>query len=214
MNTESMGQQEDGSPDQAERGLLSRRKLVGTGAVLGLGIAGAAAGLAGAQDSTPLATEATPSASPETQSESSGADFPTATPLGDAVPPEYGVEGNWPSENVDLKATRYITASGIKSDTVSQLGVEWSLPITIGAPYGALVANPVIADGVLFQQDAKSNVYALKADTGEKVWYNEYNNDVPSGGPNGVGLGYGYAFFTLGGDGVVVAAKQDTGEEV
>jgi len=215
MHAETDGREKVGSPEEeSARGVLSRRRLVGTGAVLGLGIAGAAAGLAGAQDSTPLATEATPGASPETQSESSGADFPTATPLGDAVPPEYGVEGNWPSENFDLKATRHVTASGIKSDTVSQLGVEWYLPITIGAPYGALVANPVIADGVLFQQDAKSNVYALKADTGEKVWYNEYNNDVPSGGPNGVGLGYGYAFFTLGGDGVVVAAKQDTGEEV
>ncbi|MGC4191622.1 MAG: PQQ-binding-like beta-propeller repeat protein [Thermomicrobiales bacterium] len=201
------------SEEQA-RALLSRRKLVGTGTALGLGIAGAAVGFASAQDATPDASSATPAASPEAQSESSGADFPTATPLGDAVPPEYGEEANWPSENFDLKSTRHITASGIKSDTVSQLGVEWSLPITIGAPFGALVANPVIANGVVFQQDAQSNVYALKADTGEQVWYNEYNNDVPSGGPNGVGLGYGMAFFTLGGDGVVIAAKQDTGEEV
>jgi len=195
--------------------MVSRRKLVGTGAIVGLGIAGAAAGLVGAQESTPLATEATPGASPETQSESSGAEFPTATPLGEAVSPEYtSNEANWPSENFDLKATRHVTASGISSKTVSQLGVEWYMPVDIGAPFGALVANPVIADGVLFQQDAKSNVYALKADTGERVWFNEYNNDVPSGGPNGVGLGYGMAYYTLGGDGIVIAAKQDTGEEV
>jgi len=195
--------------------MVSRRKLVGTGAIVGLGIAGAAASLVGAQESTPLATEATPGASPETQSESSGAEFPTATPLGEAVPPEYtSNEANWPSENFDLKATRHVTASGISSKTVSQLGVEWYMPVDIGAPFGALVANPVIADGVLFQQDAKSNVYALKADTGERVWFNEYNNDVPSGGPNGVGLGYGMAYYTLGGDGIVIAAKQDTGEEV
>ncbi|MGC4106347.1 MAG: PQQ-binding-like beta-propeller repeat protein [Thermomicrobiales bacterium] len=205
-----MTNQDHESENQA-RALLSRRKLVGTGTVLGLGIAGAAVGLASAQDATP---DASPAASPEAQTESSGADFPTATPLGDAVPPEFGVEGNWPSENFDLKATRHITTSGITSETVSQLGVEWSMPVNIGAPFGALVANPVIADGVLYQQDAMSNVYALKADTGEQVWYNEYNNSVPSGGPNGVGLGYGMAFYTLGGDGVVIAAKQDTGEEV
>ncbi|MGB3329016.1 MAG: PQQ-binding-like beta-propeller repeat protein [Thermomicrobiales bacterium] len=205
-------QPEEQSVDAQVRGGLSRRKLVGTGAALGLGIAAAAAGVAGAQNATPDASGATPAATPA--SESSGADYPVATPLGDAIPPEYGVEGNWPSENFDLKATRHITKSGISKDTVSKLGVEWSLPITIGAPFGALVANPVIANGVLFQQDAQSNVYALKADTGEKVWYNEYNNAVPSGGPNGVGLGYGMAFYTLGGDGVVIAAKQETGEEV
>lgn len=209
--------QENDASAEGARGMMSRRKLVGTGAVLGLGIAGTAAGFASAQDATPDAADAvgaTPAASPETQSEASGADFPTATPLGDAVPPEYGVEGNWPSENADLKANRHITSSGISSETVSQLGVEWAQAITIDAPYGALVANPVIADGVLFQQDAQSNVYAFNAATGELIWFNEYNNDVPSGGPNGVGLGYGMAFFTLGGDGVVVAAKQDTGEEV
>jgi len=189
---------------------LNRRKLVGTGAALS---AGAAAGLfamrgAMAQDATPAAGDATPAA------ENANAQYPTANPLGEAVPPEFGVDGNWPSENFDLKATRYVTASGITSETVGQLGVEWANAINIGAPYGALVANPVIAGDILFQQDAQSNVYAVNKTTGEKIWTNEYNDAVPSGGPNGVGLGYGNAYYTLGGSAIVVGAKQDTGEEL
>jgi outer membrane protein assembly factor BamB len=163
-----------------------------------------------AQDATP-STDATPAAA----SESEGAQFPVATPLGDAIPPEFTAdEANWPAENKDLKATRYVTASQISSSTVSQLGVAWNVPVTISATFGSLVANPIIVGDVLFQQDAQSNVYALNKTTGEVIWFNEYNDAVPSGGPNGVGVGYGLVFFTLGGSGIVVAAKQDTGEEV
>ncbi|HEU0165435.1 MAG TPA: PQQ-binding-like beta-propeller repeat protein, partial [Thermomicrobiales bacterium] len=67
---------------------------------------------------------------------------------------------------------------------------------------------------ILFQQDAQSNVYAFNKETGEKVWTNTYNDAVPSGGPNGVGLGYGMAVFTLGGSGIVIAADQKTGKEI
>lgn len=193
---------------------FNRRRVVGTGAVLSAGIV--ATTLAGkgvfAQDATPSADGATPA--PQSN-ESSGAQFPKATKLGNAIPPEYTAdESNWPSEGQNLKATRYVTKSTISSSTIDKLGVAWNVPISIGAPYGSLVANPVIANGILFQQDAQSNVYALNKETGEKVWTNIYNDAVPSGGPNGVGLGYDMAFFTLGGSAIVVAAKQDTGEEI
>lgn len=193
---------------------FNRRRLVGTGAVLSAGLV--ATTLAGkgvfAQDATPSADGATPA--PQSN-ESSGAQFPKATKLGNAIPSEYTAdESNWPSEGQNLKATRYVTKSTISSTTIDKLGVAWNVPISIGAPYGSLVANPVIANGILFQQDAQSNVYALNKETGEKVWTNIYNDAVPSGGPNGVGLGYDMAFFTLGGSAIVVAAKQDTGEEV
>lgn len=195
------------------RAMLSRRKLVGAGAALGIAGAAAAAAfpMVSAQDATP---DASPAASPAARTEAENAKFPQATNIGPAVPPEFGDAANWPAENFDLASTRHITESKITSETVKELGVAWNLPVNIGAPYGALVANPVIADGIIFQQDAMSNVYALKADTGETVWTNIYNNAVPSGGPNGVGLGYGMAVYTLGGDGVVIAAKQDTGEEL
>lgn len=168
-----------------------------------------------AQNATPSADGATPAPQSDSSSEFSGTQFPKATKLGDAVPPEYTAdESNWPSEGRNLKATRYVTKSTISSSTIDKLGVAWNVPISIGAPYESLVANPAIANGVLFQQDAQSNVYALNKDTGEKVWTNVYNDAVPSGGPNGVGFGYVRAFSTLGGSTIVAATTQDTGEEV
>ena len=86
--------------------------------------------------------------------------------------------------------------------------------MSISAPYGALVSAAVIAGDKLYQQDAMSNVYCLDKATGEEVWSNEYNEAVPSGGPNGVGLGYGRVVYSLGGPGDVVAADAETGEEL
>ncbi|HEU0163786.1 MAG TPA: hypothetical protein VFQ54_02005, partial [Thermomicrobiales bacterium] len=165
-----MDESRDGTFDTEENhpsATLNRRKLIGTGAALsaGLAVSALAARAAGAQDAaTPAA------ATPESQTEASGAQFPVATSLGDAIPPEFtGDPTNWPAESFNLAATRYVTESKISSSTVSQLGVAWNLPIGVSATFGALVANPVIADGILFQQDAQSNVYAVKRDTGEKV---------------------------------------------
>lgn len=197
-------------------GLFTRRRLVGTGAALGVGLAGAAALATGTfaqgTSATPQPAGTPATASSET---ASGPQFPQATKLGDAIPPEFTAdETNWPAESHDLKGTRLATGSKISSSTIGQLGLAWNVPISISAPFGSLVANPVIANGILFQQDAQSNVYAVNKETGEKVWTNVYNDAVPSGGPNGVGLGYGMAVFTLGGSGIVIAVKQDTGEEV
>ena len=193
--------------DRVKDVAVSRRKVVGAGAVIGAGVAMGALSASGvlAQDATPAAQE----------EESAGAEFPTATPLGDAVPPEFtSSDTNWAAENLDLKGTRYVTSTGIDSTTVSTLGVAWSVPFTTSASFGALVSNPIIVDDVLFQQDAQSNVYAFNKDTGELLWEAEYNDAVPSGGPNGVGVGYGNIYFALGGSGIVVAASQETGEEL
>ncbi|HWV35932.1 MAG TPA: PQQ-binding-like beta-propeller repeat protein [Thermomicrobiales bacterium] len=196
---------------------VNRRTLLGTSAGIGAGLAiGAFVGRGAiAQEATPTDKNATPEPQSESASESKGAEFPTATPLGDPIPPEFtAAETNWPAENYDLKSTRHVQGSSISSQNIDQLGQAWTLPVTVSAPYGALVSNPVIAGDTLFIQDAQSNVYAVNKETGEKVWTNTYDTAVPSGGPNGIGLGYGNAYFTLGGPAIVVAVKQDTGEEL
>lgn len=197
---------------------MSRRRLLGSGAVVGAaGIIGAAR-LAQAQNATPAPSAATPaSATPASQSAaaSGGPVYPQATNLGPAVPPEFTAAAtNWPAEGHDLKATRQVAGSSISAQNVDQLGVAWTLRSNVSAAFGAWVSNPVIAGDVLYVQDAMSNVYAVNKETGEEVWTNEYNVAVPSGGPNGVGLGYGLAVYTLGGPGDVIAVKADTGKEV
>jgi outer membrane protein assembly factor BamB len=201
---------------------LSRRHFVAGAAGAAVVGTGALGSRVLAQDSTPQPQSQTAAATPETAAAGTpaanmiGSDrFPVRTELGPAIPPEYtDAETNWPSENGNLAATRQALGSTISAETIGQLGHAWSFAVPISATYGALVAAPAIAGDVLYQQDAMSNVYALNKTTGEVLWTNEHNEAVPSGGPNGVGLGYGMAVYTLGGPGDVIAVKADTGEEV
>ncbi|HVL25962.1 MAG TPA: PQQ-binding-like beta-propeller repeat protein [Thermomicrobiales bacterium] len=201
---------------------LSRRHFVAGAAGAAVVGAGALGSRVLAQDSTPEPQSQAAAATPETAAAGTpeanmiGSDrFPVRTELGPAIPPEYtDAETNWPSENGNLASTRQALGSTIGTETVGQLGEAWTFGVDISATYGALVSAPAIAGDVLFQQDAMSNVYAVNKTTGESIWTNEHNEAVPSGGPNGVGLGYGMAVYTLGGPGDVIAVKADSGEEV
>ena len=190
--------------------LTTRRRLVATGgtaAVLG-GLATRLPGFAQGEATPPPATPAgeEPEVAPGT---------PVATPEAalPAIPPEFETETNWPVEGGDLSATREGRGSSISTDTIDQLGLAWTLPVSGVAIFGALVANPIVAGDTVFIQDGKSNVYAVKKDSGEQLWYNEYNDEVPTGGPNGLAVGYGTVVIPLG-SGVVIGAKADTGEEI
>jgi outer membrane protein assembly factor BamB len=174
-----------------------------------LGGAAAAAVAAGAVKFTPsFAQDATPE--PELHPEASpvaASDLPT-------VPPEFATETNWPVEGGNLKATRLAAGSSISTSTVGDLGLAWTLPIEASGSFGALVANPVIVDGVIYQQSGVSDVYAIDLATGEIKWQKTYNQQVPTGGPNGVAVAYGNAYYAVGGEGEVVAVNAETGEDI
>ena len=178
---------------------LSRRKLIAGASAAGIALAGAGAMMGSRPGTSALAQETAA----------------TPTPLGDPVPPEFGVDGNWPVENYNLSGTRSATGSNISTSTAGQLGLGWSVEIPSGAAaFGSLTANPIIAGDLLYIQDATSNVYAFNKETGDQVWTNPLNDAVPTGGPNGIAAAYGLLFTTAGGTADVVALKQDTGEEV
>lgn len=141
---------------------------------------------------------------------------PGATPEASlpAVPPEFGTETNWPVEGYDLAATRNAKGSGISSETIDTLGDAWKYKVTTSAGYGPLVSGPAIVDGVLYQQDAKSNVYAMDLETGEIIWTIEHNKDVPAAGPNGVAVAYGNVYYTVGGPADVIAVNAADGSEI
>jgi len=180
------------------RDQISRRKLLGAAAGAGIAVAAGAALTGSVSPSAALAQDA----------------LGTPVPLGPAIPDENNIETNWVNENLDLSGTRDVKGSTIDSSNVSTLGQAWTFPINISAAFGALTANPSIVGDWLFIQDAAANVYALDKATGEQKWANMYNDVVPSGGPNGVAVGYGLLFTTIGGVGDVVALQQETGEEV
>jgi outer membrane protein assembly factor BamB/uncharacterized cupredoxin-like copper-binding protein len=183
---------------------LSRRTLIASATTAGFVIAGGGLYLGTTSSSQrALAQDDTENQGPA-----------TPTPLGDVVPEEFNTETNWAFENYDLSATRDVAGTSISSETVGQLGDAWTFPITTSGAFGSLTANPTIVGDAIYIQDSTANVYALNKETGEQLWANMYNDDVPSGGPNGVAAAYGLLFTTIGGIGDVIALRADSGEEV
>jgi alcohol dehydrogenase (cytochrome c) len=183
---------------------INRRRLMVTGSAV------VAAGLAARQGV--LAQDATPDDA--AVGDEGGAEATPAESSLPAVPPEFDEPTNWPVEGLDLSMTRNVQSSGISSNTVGELGLAWSFPISINAAFGSLTANPVVAGDLVFLQDAAANVYALNKETGEQVWFNEYNDVVPSGGPNGAAAAYGNLYYTVGGLADVLAVDAATGKEL
>ncbi len=108
--------------------------------------------------------------------------------------------GSWPYPNGELDNARVAVGSGISGATVARLREAWSFPITGKAAksldkLGSLVANPVVVGGVVYLQDAYSNVYALRLATGEKLWEHYVGQKLLSGpGPNGVAVAGGLVY--------------------
>lgn len=173
---------------------FSRRRFVATSlaASIALGVRGLSA-----QD---IHGNATPEATPD-------ASLP-------ALPPEFNTPTNWPVESYDVMGTRNVQGSSISSSNVATMGDAWKMHVDISSSFGALVAGAAIVDGVVYQQDAMSNVYAIKLESGDVIWENTYNMAVPSGGPNGVAVAYGNVYYTLGGPADVIAVSASDGAEL
>jgi glucose dehydrogenase len=109
------------------------------------------------------------------------------------IPPEVaGHEREWPLANHDYANTRAAVGSTITAANVSQLAVAWTAKLKGTSEWGAGTGNPVVSDGIVYFQDLGANVYAVKLQTGEKVWEAEYDNQIF--GPSGPGLGYGKVY--------------------
>ena len=113
-------------------------------------------------------------------------------------PPELAADATaWPAYNYDLSNSRYTISSGISSSNVATLKQKWTFTLPRAAGnFGAFTSNPVSANGMVYVEDPNSNVYALNQQTGALVWKHEYHSPTPSGGPNGVTLGYGLLYGT------------------
>jgi outer membrane protein assembly factor BamB len=108
--------------------------------------------------------------------------------------------GSWPYPNGDLSNARDAAGSTITSANVSGLKQAWSFHITGAAaagvgPDGALAANPIVVNGVVYIQDLDSNVYALALATGKLKWEYQLNTPMKTGpGPDGVAVAGGMVY--------------------
>jgi outer membrane protein assembly factor BamB len=189
------------SSDSSSR--LSRRQLISVASAAGLAAAGVIA-----LEGTSLGQSSPPNATP-----SSGVPAPAATPisLGDPIPPEFDEPTNWPFELGDLKGHRATTETSISTDTISQLGTAWTLPLDVPGSAGAVTASPAIVGDTLYLQDMQNNVWSINKETGDVNWKTEYN--IATQGPNGVAVGYGLVFGALGNKADVFALDAATGKE-
>jgi alcohol dehydrogenase (cytochrome c) len=111
-----------------------------------------------------------------------------------AAAPKPLATASWPYPNGDLSNTRDATGSTITSGNVSGLKQAWTFHITGSAAsgvgsVGALAANPIIVDGVVYIQDLDANVYALGLATGRLLWQYHLGTPMKSGpGPDGVAV--------------------------
>ena len=107
---------------------------------------------------------------------------------------------SWPYSNGDLSNTRDAAGSTITSANVSGLKQAWTFNITGPAaagvsPDGALAANPIVVDGVVYIQDLDANVYALALATGKLKWEYQLNTPMKTGpGPDGVAVADGTVY--------------------
>jgi len=146
---------------------------------------------------------------------SSAQDLPMATPnvLGSAMPPElsaYAVD--WPAPQGSLAAHRAAAASPITAATVDRLEVAWRFPLEAVGGYGAITAIPLIVGETVYLQDMESNVFALDRQSGTIRWRHDYAS--PTSGPNGVAVGYGMVFGSLGVSPELFALDAVTGKEI
>src|SRR5580658_9349554 len=121
----------------------------------------------------------------------------TPATVTNAAAPKPLASGSWPYSNGDLSNTRDAAGSTITSANVSGLKQAWTFHITgtaasgVGST-GALAANPIVVNGVVYIQDLDANVYALTLATGRLRWEYQLNTPMVSGpGPDGVAVSGG-----------------------
>lgn len=73
----------------------------------------------------------------------------------------------WLSYGRDQAETRYSPLDQINTDTVSDLGLAWSLDLPDNR---GLQATPLVADGVLYFSGNWNRVYAVDARSGNRLW--------------------------------------------
>jgi outer membrane protein assembly factor BamB len=88
-------------------------------------------------------------------------------------------DAEWRLPNVDTSNTRRV-GGPIDAASVRRLRVAWRAEI------GEVVANPVVARGVVYVQDRRSNVTAIALRNGRERWTQFF--EQPTVGPNGVAV--------------------------
>jgi alcohol dehydrogenase (cytochrome c) len=135
---------------------------------------------------------------------------------GDRIAASRKEPQNWSTYFGAYDGWRYSSLDQIRADNVKNLGMVWAFQT--GKIEGGLNATPIVVDGIMYLIASENRVFALNAETGDRLW--TYNYKIPRGFNSiygkfnrGVAVGYGMVFFgTM--DNHVVALDAKTGKEV
>ena len=84
----------------------------------------------------------------------------------DGIPPEIEkYQSEWALANKDYSNTRATEDSNINSNNVLSLGISWAFDFPALGEWGAAATNPLIANGIVYVQDLRSNVFAINLET-------------------------------------------------
>jgi outer membrane protein assembly factor BamB len=162
------------NPTKVPTGLLGRAAIIA--ALVALAVALAGCGSSSHSSST--------AAAPQSHAPTVG-----------KAPPEWAANTDaWPAHNYDLSNARATTNTDINATNVAKLKPKWKFKLPYIGQFGAYASNPIVLEGVVYIEDPDSNVYALNQKTGAVMWKHLYKSPTPSGGPNGLALGYGLLF--------------------
>lgn len=91
---------------------------------------------------------------------------PGATGSGTSGSTADSAGSQWPMYGHDFAQTRTnVAETRITPDSVSRLAKVWEIPDLVG-----VTGTPTVVDGIAHFADWKGQVWAVRADTGEKVW--------------------------------------------
>jgi outer membrane protein assembly factor BamB len=122
-----------------------------------------------------------------------------------------GAAREWLLPNHDLASTRALGGSLINRGNVHRLHVAWRFRFRIPPrESGVFTSTPVVAGGVVYVQDMKSNVFALDLRTGRLRWRHLFSATNP--GPNGLAFAGGRVYGAT--DSTVFALNAGTGRTV
>ena len=134
---------------------------------------------------------------------------------GDRIAKAKSEPQNWATYFGTYDAWRYSSLDQINANNVKNLTSVWA--IQTGKIDGGLNATPLVVDGIMYLIASEDRVFALNAETGERLWSYDYKIPrdlaVPYGKFNrGLAVGYGMVYFgTM--DNHVVALDARTGRE-
>jgi outer membrane protein assembly factor BamB len=180
------------NPTTVPTGLLGRAAIIA--ALIALAVALAGCGSSSHSSSTAAAPQ-------------------SHAPMVGKAPPEWAANTDaWPAHNYDLSNARATTNTDINATNVAKLKPLWKFKLPYVGAFGAYASNPIVLDGVVYIEDPDSNVYALNQQSGKVMWKHLYRSPTPSGGPNGLALGYGVLFGSTANS--AFALDPNTGKQV